>query len=411
VNLKFVRTATSIVVIFALGFVAGQITFSIDQQAKARARHVTMVEGALKTKEELRQLDQLRELGYVDGSVDERAEIRGVEIHDRERAFPGVNFYSSRIRTSARLIDNDGVELHSWSYPGTDGWEHAHLLPSGDLLVVVNEQGVFKLDKDSKLLWRHETGAHHDLDVHPSGDIYALSNVKRPRPEIHPEVQVVEDYVEVLSPDGKLERKISILETMRQSDYSFLMVSPQHLPSGQREGDNLRLDLLHTNHVQVFDGSLAHRSPLFREGNLLVSMRTINTIAIIDPETLDVVWAWGPTNLHRQHHPTLIDNGNIIIFDNGHSRSQIVEVDPLTFEVEWRYAPRGNFISRYRGSVQRLANGNSLVTESDRGYVFELTPDHDIVWRFANPDVNQDNYRIAIWRMTRFARDELDFVD
>ena len=83
----------------------------------------------------------------------------------------------------------------------------------------------------------------------------------------------------------------------------------------------------------------------------------------------------------------------------------------MTFEVTWRYAPKRGFLSRYRGSAQRLPNGNTLITESDRGYVFEVSPDHDIVWRFANPDVQTDNMRVAIWRMTRYSRDELDFLD
>jgi hypothetical protein len=140
-------------------------------------------------------------------------------------------------------------------------------------------------------------------------------------------------------------------------------------------------------------------------------MRTINSIAILDPRNLEVLWAWGPGNLYRQHHPTLLESGNIIIFDNGHRRSQIVEVDPLTFKVVWRYAPRKGFLSRFRGSVQRLPNGNTLITESDRGYVFEVTPSQEIVWRFANPDVTNDNMRIAIWRMTRFPREKLAFLD
>ena len=68
-------------------------------------------------------------------------------------------------------------------------------------------------------------------------------------------------------------------------------------------------------------------------------MRTINTIAILDTRSQDVLWAWGPTNLHHQHHPTLIENGNIIVFDNGRARSQIIEIDtPLSLDIAWRHA-------------------------------------------------------------------------
>jgi hypothetical protein len=411
VDPKFIRTAASIVVLFAVGFIAGQLTMSSHVKAEAEARLVTRIEGVVRPNEDLRRLEQLQELGYVDGTVDKRAELRGVEIHDRQRACPGVNLYSSRLRASARIVDNDGTELHSWSYPSDDGWEHIELLADGDLLVVVNEKSIFKLDKNSNLLWRTDVAAHHDLAVHPSGDIYALTDASALRPEIHPDVPVIEDFIEILSSDGKLKDRLSILDAMRSSSYAHLLISPQHLPSDQREGQRLRLDMLHTNHIQVFDGSLAQRSPLFAEGNVLISMRTISTIAILDPRSREVLWAWGPSNLHRQHHPTLLPNGNILVFDNGQNRSQIVEVDPLSFEVAWRYAPTRGFLSRFRGSVQRLPNGNTLVTESDRGYVFEVSPDHDIVWRFANPDVQQNNLRIAIWRMTRYPRAALSFLD
>jgi hypothetical protein len=60
--------------------------------------------------------------------------------------------------------------------------------------------------------------------------------------------------------------------------------------------------------------------------------------------------------------------------------------------------------------VQRLPNGNTLITESDRGYVHEVTPEKETVWRFANPDVNEEGKRMAIWRMTRFRRADLTFL-
>jgi hypothetical protein len=411
VHRETLRTVIMMLVAACAGFVGGQLNMSAHLRSEAKARQVSLVEGTLRSNETLDRLNQLQALGYVDGTVDANAELRGVVLHDRDRSFDGVNLYSSRIRTEARMIDNDGVELHRWQFPGEDGWEHVELLPGGELLVVVNQRGVFKLDRNSRLLWRCEVPAHHDLTTDHAGDIYVLTNEQRLRPEIHPEVPVIEDFIDILGPDGTPKRRISLLDVMRSSDYAYLLASPGHLPERLTTGERPHLDLLHTNHVQVLDGSLADRSPLFRAGNLLISMRTISTIAILDPVSGEVLWAWGPTNLYRQHHPTLLDSGTIIVFDNGWHRSQIIEVDPLSFEVVWRFAPQTGFLSRFRGSVQRLPNGNTLITESDRGYVFEVTPEGDTVWRFANPDVQKNNLRIAIWRMTRYPRDELAFLD
>ena len=129
------------------------------------------------------------------------------------------------------------------------------------------------------------------------------------------------------------------------------------------------------------------------------------------PAETRFVWLWGPTNIARQHHPTLLQNGHILLFDNGQSASQIIELDPLTSEVVWRYAPLDGFYSEMRGSVQRLPNGNTLVTESDPGVVFEVTPGGETVWRYLNPLTTADGLREPIWRMTRFDPQDVHFLD
>ena len=35
--------------------------------------------------------------------------------------------------------------------------------------------------------------------------------------------------------------------------------------------------------------------------------------------------------------------------------------------------------------MQRLPNGNTLITEGSNGRVIEVTPDHEIVWEFISP--------------------------
>ena len=77
----------------------------------------------------------------------------------------------------------------------------------------------------------------------------------------------------------------------------------------------------------------------------------------------------------------------------------------------WEFRHDPDIVAMSGGNVIRLPNGNSLITESDKGYVFEVTPEKETVWRFANPDINEKNLRIAIWRMTRYSREELPFLD
>jgi hypothetical protein len=54
------------------------------------------------------------------------------------------------------------------------------------------------------------------------------------------------------------------------------------------------------------------------------------------------------------------------------------------------------------GGNQRLANGNTLITESDKGHVFEITKEGKVVWEFYNPNIkSEDKERESIYRMTR----------
>jgi len=52
------------------------------------------------------------------------------------------------------------------------------------------------------------------------------------------------------------------------------------------------------------------------------------------------------------------------------------------------------------GAAQRLSNGNTLITESDEGRVFEVTKGGERVWSYMNSD-RAGGKRATIYRMTR----------
>lgn len=340
----------------------------------------------------------LQTLAYVSGTPDPRSERSGVYHHEPERAFEGWNLFTPRDHSQAYLVDMNGEVVHRWR-ARSGPWSHVELLPDGGLLALVRHERLIRLDSRSRILWNLEGRFHHDLAVDSAGDIHILERLSELRQEIHPGLETVVDRVAVISPQGELSGRISLLDLLLSSPYAFLLPSLQDHPAGPIPR---ALDVLHTNHVEVFDGRLAERSPLYAEGNLLVSLRTPSTILIADPDENRVLWAWGPSNLIHQHHPTLLDNGHLLVFNNGLERSEVIEVDPLTNRVVWRYAAE-DFFSRTRGSAQRLPNGNTLITESDTGYAFEVTPAGERVWAFADPFFVDGDTRMAIWRMQRFA--------
>ena len=128
------------------------------------------------------------------------------------------------------------------------------------------------------------------------------------------------------------------------------------------------------------------------DGDLLVSFRQTSTVGIVDRASGEFSWKWGPGEISHQHDPTYLDNGHVLIFDNGPhhvsaSFSRVVEVDPSNNELAWEYTgdPPISFYSYHISGAERLPNGNTLITEGAPGRIFEVTHNKEIVWEYINP--------------------------
>jgi len=341
---------------------------------------------------------KLLSVGYVGGSRAASGDV-GVVAYDRARAQDGLNFYTSGDAPAAVLMDMDGTVRHTWTYPFAKAfpdsaapedlpargfWRRARPFPNGDVLAIFEGWGLIKVDRDSKLLWRSDLHFHHDLDIDDAGRIYALTRMPRTVPEIRPNGPILEDFVTVLDADGRVLRQVSVLAAFENSPYaSMVHTTLRGTDVNWHDGD-----VFHTNTIEWFDGSQADRSPLLARGNVLISCRNMDTIAIVDLDREAVVWAL-TGQWHAQHQPTLLPDGNLLLFDNRGNRamSKVIEFDPWTQRIVWGFygTPENGFYSRTCGSNIRLANGDTLITESDSGRAFEVTPAGEEVWRFCNP--------------------------
>jgi hypothetical protein len=348
------------------------------------------------TPEQQRRIQELESLAYVAGSKP-AGSVAGVTVHDGERAAAGLNLYTSGHAPEAILMDMDGRVLHRWSLPfqqvwpdrepevGGHFWRRAHLYPDGDLLVIWESRGMARIDAASHLIWANDALIHHDIEVGPDGEIYTLSRKGHVVPRIHLTEPILEDFLLVLDPgDGHVVRQVSLLEALESAE-------PEHRELMRRlrhRGKPGYGDIFHTNTVTYLDGRIADRLPAFAAGNILTSLRELNAIAVLDLAAGRIVWtAVGEFN--HQHDPQILDSGNLLLFDNrGLGRwSAVREYDPATMEQVWIYqGSRGTpFFSQSCGTTQRLPNGNTLITESDSGRAFEVTPEGEIVWEFWSP--------------------------
>lgn len=368
------------------------------------------------TPEQKRRLEQLRTLGYLSGET-EAPEHTGVTIYEKGRACDGLNFYTSGHGCEAILMDMEGNVLHTWSNVGkglwrrgargprfvgqptsSKYWRRGYLLEGGDIVVIFTNQGVARLDRESNIVWASKGfGAHHDLDFAPNGDIYVASRNAVLLPRVHPTQPVLEDCVSILDPAGREKTSVSLIRAFENSKMYRDMWENRAVPYG---------DLMHLNTVE-----------LMADGRVMTSLRLMHAIAILDMDVEEIVWAY-QGRFRGQHEPTILPNGNLLLFNNNwtredslHGESTVMEYEFPSMDLAWEYRGTSEhpFYSGGCGTAQRLENGNTLITESMTGRVFEVTQDKEIVWEFINPHRTGENGELtaAVMDMDRL---DPDFV-
>lgn len=368
-------------------------------------------------------LESLPYLSWV--SAEKNILKSGVTKYDRRRSLKGINIYTSENLCTAYLMDMSGNILHTYSNKinSDDGWIYMKIYPNGDLLSFVKDKYIVRLDWESNVKWIKRIRAHHDIAIADNKDIYTLSRKDELVYIYGIPVPILNEYILILSPEGEVRREISLSPSLKNYvtldaiiNIYLWMNNPKTIKNIiQRKirgqfifSAGSSFDVFHNNTIELIDRDIDH---LCEKGNLLISIRELDLIGIFDIEREELIWSWGPGSLSRQHHPTLLKNGNIQIFDNGCNRkySRIVELNPLEEEIVWEYKsdPVDQFYSYRAGSSQRLPDGNILITDYSKGRVFEITRDGEVVWEFYNPEIRKrDKKRASIYRMMRITDPE-----
>jgi hypothetical protein len=377
-----------------------------------------------------------------------------VSVDNAERTYDGFTLYTMTNAARGTLVDMQTKAVHRWELPFREAWYrpphitdplpnaniywfHTYLYPNGDLLAIYHGDGdtpygygLVKVDKDSKLLWAYADNVHHDVDVAEDGTIYTLTHKIIRKPPAGLEflsMPCLTDSLVILSPEGQELETIPLLEAFAQSLYAPILNSVRKQPTFRIRGRDVsqagtqplqtsETDLLHTNSVKVLNRALAEKFPLFQAGQVLLSLRNIDTIAVLDRSTRRIVWAtqgiW-----HTQHDAEFLNNGHLLVYDNFGSMAgtRILEYDPLTQAIPWLYAneKEGRFLAIYRGVKQRLPNGNTLIVDPDHRRFIEVTLDKEIVWESAvtpfDPQTGPPK-KHSINYARRYGADELTFL-
>jgi len=404
---------------------------------------------------------------------------RGVVLDDSTRTRPGYNLYGSLTHRRVYLGDMAGELVHQWEVDDVFGARREFPLledldavdtpfppgllvaelHGGRLLAIESHVGLVALDEGSRVEFALRDNAHHDLDTDAQGRIYVLTAAPRTVKVNEGELLVVDDVIQVVSPAGEVLEEHSVFEILatdpdlrpvlaeglryarhwfgRMQDWEEARIATNpaaaasfralfdlyeeafvHKTRRLRPSHEVFLllmtpaDVLHTNTLQLLDD---HPGGLWRKGNVLVSVRNLDLVAVLDLESGTVAWWWGPGELSRQHQPSVLPEGNLLVFDNGTARglSRIVELDPVTRRIVWSWegSPEEPFFCGAMGGVQRLPGGNTLITDSSAGRAFEVDATGTVVWDFFNPDQGFNPFDLrpdaetieSIYRLTRVA--------
>ncbi|MCB5183626.1 arylsulfotransferase family protein [Methylobacillus gramineus] len=370
----------------------------------------------------------------------------GTTIYDPSRAFNSYVLFSSGDNV-ARLIDLNGNVVNTWPDAGGHSTLIDPALNAGKLghvlvtVLTVDGKGtglvpglnrtrisktVAELDWQGKPVWSFGEKApgglaqqHHDWTRLANGNTLLLANLAHQVPGFK-QPQLLDDVIYEVNPAGEVVWK---------------WVAADHLHEFGFSADELKLvknsenaDYLHFNNLKVLGPNRWYKSgdQRFHPDNLLVDARNANFIAIIDRKSGKVVWLLGPhyvsvgsgpkpRNVPRpvdqisgQHDAHLIPEGlpgagNLLVFDNQGEAgyppvplsvtggSRVLEIDPIKKEVVWQYTgedsggPGWSFRSTHISNARRLPNGNTFINEGQKGRLFQVTWDGDIVWEYVNP--------------------------
>ena len=323
-----------------------------------------------------------------------------VTAYDPSKANGGYTLFAQHASTDVWLIDMRGRIVHRWRMETPLGGD-VRLLPSGNLLRLnktfrepsgamgsVGER-LLEVNWEGNVVWEHRNSTmHHDFYRYENGNTLINIHVRIPR-EI---VKKVKGGIPASRKDGEIWGS-GFQEITPSGKVVWEWIGHEHLDP---EID-VFCPLCPLNIWGYINGV-----DVFPNGDIVASFRHMNCIMIIDRKSGDIKWRWGREKLGHQHSPLVLKTGNVLLFDNGfhrllakeymdtfsmESHSRVLEVDPKSAEIVWKYEAEDlfSFYSPICSGAERLSNGNTLICESTKGRIFEVTSENEIVWEFVNP--------------------------
>ncbi len=161
------------------------------------------------------------------------------------------------------------------------------------------------------------------------------------------------------------------------------------------------------------------------DDTVYANSRNLDSVFKIGRKDGDILWTLGSSGdftftgqndspwFLRSHGMEKLDNGNIIMFDNGDaglrpwSRAVEYELDETakTAQIVWEYRGEESFFVSFWGDADRLPNGNTLISAANwdtnrNSHLFEADAEGHTVWDIEFP--HHGEYAIGFYDACRF---------
>lgn len=315
---------------------------------------------------------------------------QGVLRHDPSASAEGINILTTFSgKPNCEVFDNEGKRL------GVIPGNYCLLLP-GFGFVSLQKNELVAVSPSADVLWSKTfTAPHHDLTASLARrEIAVLDLSLFDYDRQHPRVKSNDIYILDWSGSEKFRwRERDHVEELKalQAPREFLYPTP---------GKDSDFEFSHMNSVQIIEAGFERTwGPAFREGNLLVSLGSTDSMVVIDRATGEIVWSFREKDYYGMiHSARLTPDGLIVYFKNHapgqannvsqdefHERSEVAMIGPGDTKPRWSFAADSPdvFYSHPFGHVEPLPNGDFLVTDNPwGGRAFELTREKKIVWEW-----------------------------
>lgn len=328
--------------------------------------------------------------------------------HDSSRYYRGLTIFGPRKRGLLIAWDMSGNPVWFADLTQFTQWPwFKGFLPDGNILTQSNDYygiGAYIISLEGDVSWTAPWGAgiHHDIIPMPEDHFLGITFERRAGyiPE-GPWKQQFDDA----GIDSMLWRSDRLVEWDFEGNEVWSWSCFDHFSPNDWDSVNMTyafgrgyFDWTHSNAVWY--------DPV--DNALYLSVRHLDRITKIDHATGQILWNMGrdmpsgqvhfgtDLGFSWQHAVKMLDNRNLILFDNGshnlppRSRGMeimVTETDTVpTAQNVWEYTLPESMFCYARGDCDRLPNGNTLITASLVGQILEVTPDSGLVWQFIMED-------------------------